>query len=63
MRLLAAATVALVLLLSQAAGEELAEERAGQEQGDAEVSVHVLFCYDSATRLFPHQNAFARANK
>ncbi|XP_016926037.3 cathepsin F isoform X2 [Drosophila suzukii] len=37
MRLLAAATVALVLLLSQAAGEELAEERAGQEQGDAEI--------------------------
>ncbi|KAH8344312.1 hypothetical protein KR084_009521 [Drosophila pseudotakahashii] len=36
MRLLAAATVALVLLLGQAAGEELAEERAGQEQGDAE---------------------------
>ncbi|XP_017119747.1 putative cysteine proteinase CG12163 isoform X2 [Drosophila elegans] len=37
MRLLAAATVALVLLLGQAAGEELTEERAGQEQGDAEV--------------------------
>ncbi|XP_052849393.1 putative cysteine proteinase CG12163 isoform X1 [Drosophila gunungcola] len=36
MRLLAAATVALVLLLGQAAGEELTEERAGQEQGDAE---------------------------
>uniref|UniRef100_A0A6P4EAS6 Cysteine proteinase CG12163 n=1 Tax=Drosophila rhopaloa TaxID=1041015 RepID=A0A6P4EAS6_DRORH len=36
MRLLVAATVALVLLLSQAAGEELTEERAGQEQGDAE---------------------------
>ncbi|EDV47855.1 putative cysteine proteinase CG12163 isoform X1 [Drosophila erecta] len=36
MRLLAAATVALVLLLGQAAGEELAEERAGQAQGDAE---------------------------
>ncbi|XP_017044230.1 putative cysteine proteinase CG12163 isoform X2 [Drosophila ficusphila] len=36
MRLFAAATVALVLLLGLAAGEELTEERAGQEQGDGE---------------------------
>ncbi|XP_017081705.1 putative cysteine proteinase CG12163 isoform X2 [Drosophila eugracilis] len=37
MRLLAAATVALLLLLCQAAGEKLTEEGVRQEQGDAEV--------------------------